>query len=160
MSTPQSNQIKHDLRKQGYTLKSWAEANGFKYRDVSDVVRGQRRGHYGIGREIYQALGLKEGDVMEPRDLANAMSSIATAPTFLPLATVNAVIEAQLTGLRRSPEYKAGLAYIVRRKLANIPQEAPPYRDGTAQFDAWHAGTAHGHSLLRDLREAGSTQHG
>lgn len=52
------NSIKHDLRQQGYTLKSWAAAHGFKYRDVSDVVRGLRRGHYGVGREIYLALGL------------------------------------------------------------------------------------------------------
>ena len=45
------NQIKHRLRQQGYTLKSWAEANGFKYRTVSDVVRGLisvKRGDNGI----------------------------------------------------------------------------------------------------------------
>ena len=39
MSKAQSNQIKHRLRQQGHTLKSWAEAHQFKYRDVSDVVR-------------------------------------------------------------------------------------------------------------------------
>lgn len=58
MSTPNANQIKHDLRKQGHTLKSWSEANGFKYRDVSEVIRGIRRGNYGIGRDIRTKLGL------------------------------------------------------------------------------------------------------
>ena len=52
------NQIKHNLRKQGHTLKSWSEANGFKYRDVSEVIRGIRRGNYGTGREIRLKLGL------------------------------------------------------------------------------------------------------
>jgi gp16 family phage-associated protein len=58
MPTPQSNQIKHRLRKEGHTLKSWAAANGFKYRDVSEVVRGIRRGNFGVGRDIRIALGL------------------------------------------------------------------------------------------------------
>ena len=41
-----------------HTLKSWAEANGFKYRDVSEVIRGIRRGNYGTGRDIRIKLGL------------------------------------------------------------------------------------------------------
>lgn len=58
MTRQQSNQIKHHLRQQGLTVKSWAEAHNFKYRDVSDVLRGVRRGQYGAGRDIYIALGL------------------------------------------------------------------------------------------------------
>mgnify|MGYP001014982444 FL=1 len=58
MTRQQSNQIKHRLRQQGLTVKSWAEAHHFKYRDVSDVLRGIRRGQYGTGRDIYLALGL------------------------------------------------------------------------------------------------------
>lgn len=58
MTRTQSNNIKHRLRQQGQTLKSWAEAHNFKYRDVSDVLRGVRRGNYGVGRDIYFALGL------------------------------------------------------------------------------------------------------
>lgn len=56
------NQIKHRLRQQGHTLKSWAEANGFKYRTVSDVVRGLRAGNYGEGREVRTRLGLPVND--------------------------------------------------------------------------------------------------
>lgn len=53
-----SNDLKHSLRKQGFTLKSFAEFNQFSYRAVSDVFRGVRRGHYGEGRDIYLKLGL------------------------------------------------------------------------------------------------------
>lgn len=59
---PSPNQIKHRLRQQGHTLKSWAAANGFKYRTVSDVVRGLRQGNYGEGREVRQRLGLPVTD--------------------------------------------------------------------------------------------------
>lgn len=55
---PTANQIKHRLRQQGLTLKDFARAHGFKYRTVSDVVRGLRQGHYGEGREVCIKLGL------------------------------------------------------------------------------------------------------
>lgn len=53
-----SNDLKQDLRKQGLTLKAFAENNKFNYRAVSDVFRGVRRGNYGEGRDIYKKLGL------------------------------------------------------------------------------------------------------
>jgi gp16 family phage-associated protein len=58
MSAPQfnPNNVKHALRQRGYTMTSWAEANGFKFRDVSDVVRGIRHGNYGTGRDIAERL--------------------------------------------------------------------------------------------------------
>lgn len=59
---PSPNQIKQRLHQQGYTLKSWAALHGFKYRTVSDVVRGLRRGHFGEGREVRQRLGLPPQD--------------------------------------------------------------------------------------------------
>ena len=59
---PTPNQIKHRLRQQGHTLKSWAAANGFKYRTVSDAVRGVRIGNYGEGRDVRLKLGLPVND--------------------------------------------------------------------------------------------------
>lgn len=59
---PSPNEIKHRLRQQGQTLKSFAAEHGFKYRTVSDVVRGLRRGSYGEGREVRIALGLPVED--------------------------------------------------------------------------------------------------
>lgn len=58
MTKAQANQIKQRLRAEGMTLGAWAIANGFKYRDVSDVIRGVRRGYYGVGRTIAIKLGI------------------------------------------------------------------------------------------------------
>lgn len=55
---PTPNQIKHRLRQQGHTLKSWAAEQGFSYRTVTDVMRGIRKGCFGEGRDVRQALGL------------------------------------------------------------------------------------------------------
>ena len=43
-------------------MAAWAKAHGYKYRDVSDVVRGIRFGLYGIGREISKKLGIPVQD--------------------------------------------------------------------------------------------------
>lgn len=56
------NEIKHRLRQQGQTLKEFAKSHGFKYRTVSDVVRGLRQGNFGEGREVRIALGLPVND--------------------------------------------------------------------------------------------------
>ena len=58
-----SAEVKQKLREQGYpTLVAWASANGYKYRDVSEVVRGIRFGFYGKGREIAKKLDLPVQD--------------------------------------------------------------------------------------------------
>ncbi len=57
-SAPTPNKIKHRLRQEGHTLKSWAAEHGFNYRTVSEVLRGLRKGHFGEGRDVRQALGL------------------------------------------------------------------------------------------------------
>ena len=55
----ESNDLKQRLRKQGYpSLRAFAERRGYKYLDVSDVVRGVRRGYWGVGRDIAKDLGL------------------------------------------------------------------------------------------------------
>ncbi|WP_293222271.1 DNA-binding protein [Ottowia sp.] len=61
-TSPTPNQIKHRMRQQGTTLKEWAAAHGFRYRTVSDVVRGVRQGNYGEGRDVCIALGLPVKD--------------------------------------------------------------------------------------------------
>ncbi len=54
---------KQRIREQGFpSMAAWAKAHGYKYRDVSDVVRGIRFGLYGIGREISKKLGIPVQD--------------------------------------------------------------------------------------------------
>lgn len=50
----------------------------------------------------------------------------------------------------RSHEYKAGVLYILRRKEGSIPSQSCPYPAGTAQADAWSAGTLEGHRRWAD----------
>lgn len=57
VKTPDS--AKKALYAEGVTLKSFAEQNGFKYRTVSEVVRGVNKGLYGEGHKVAVALGLK-----------------------------------------------------------------------------------------------------
>lgn len=59
-----------------------------------------------------------------------------------------------LVGNPRSPEYKAGALYILRRKAGEIPQADCPYRIGTAQADAWFAGSWEGHDLWASAQQA------
>lgn len=61
-TAPTPNEIKHSLRQQGKTLKSWAAENGFNYRTVSDTVRGLRKGNFGECRDVRKALGLPVED--------------------------------------------------------------------------------------------------
>ncbi|WP_431511634.1 DNA-binding protein [Variovorax sp. DAIF25] len=50
---------KEALYAKGVTLKEFAEKNGFKYRTVSEVVRGVNKGLYGEGHKVAVALRIK-----------------------------------------------------------------------------------------------------
>jgi gp16 family phage-associated protein len=54
-----AEEAKTRLHERGTTLKAWAEANGYPYATVSQVVRGINRGTYGMGHRIAIALGMK-----------------------------------------------------------------------------------------------------
>lgn len=53
---------KRALIAQGITLTEFAKRHGFKYRTVSEVVRGVNKGLYGEGHRIAVALGIKHGE--------------------------------------------------------------------------------------------------
>ncbi len=53
-------------------------------------------------------------------------------------------------GNRRSPEYRRGMLDVLRFRLEGLRIECP-YKDGTAQFDAYFAGNARGHAEWRAL---------
>lgn len=55
----QANQAKQELQAKGVTLTEFAAKNGFKYRTVSEVVRGVNKGLYGEGHRVAVALGIK-----------------------------------------------------------------------------------------------------
>ena len=47
------------LQAGGVTLTEFARRNNFKYRTVSEVVRGVNKGLYGEGHRVAVALGIK-----------------------------------------------------------------------------------------------------
>lgn len=53
---------KRTLQLQGITLSEFARQHGFKYRTVSEVIRGVNKGRYGEGHRVAVALGLKQED--------------------------------------------------------------------------------------------------
>ena len=54
-----AEEAKTRLHERGTTLKAWAQANGYPYGTVSQVVRGINRGTFGMGHRIAVALGMK-----------------------------------------------------------------------------------------------------
>lgn len=50
---------KQALHAEGVTLRQFAARHGFKYRTVSEVVRGVNKGLYGEGHKVAVALGIK-----------------------------------------------------------------------------------------------------
>lgn len=55
--TPEA--AKQELYRKGMTLREFARQNNFKYRTVSEVIRGVNKGLYGEGHRVAVALGLK-----------------------------------------------------------------------------------------------------
>lgn len=52
-------EAKQRLYAKGVTLTQFAEQHGFKYRTVSEVVRGVNKALYGEGHRVAVALGIK-----------------------------------------------------------------------------------------------------
>jgi gp16 family phage-associated protein len=50
---------KQRLYAEGITLTQFARQHGFKYRTVSEVIRGVNKGMYGEGHKVAVALGIK-----------------------------------------------------------------------------------------------------
>ena len=57
--TKSPEDAKQALRAKGVTLRKFADNGGFKYRTVSEVVRGVNKGLYGEGHRVAVALGIK-----------------------------------------------------------------------------------------------------
>lgn len=57
VKTPE--EAKQALYAKGVTLSQFAAKHGFKYRTVSEVIRGVNKGLYGEGHNVAVALGMK-----------------------------------------------------------------------------------------------------
>lgn len=50
------NAALHALHKRGTNLRKWTQAEGYGYRNASNVLRGTSRAHFGQGKEIAEKL--------------------------------------------------------------------------------------------------------
>lgn len=50
------NRALHALRMRGTNLRKWCEAEGFGYRNASNVLRGLSRAQFGAGKQIADKL--------------------------------------------------------------------------------------------------------
>lgn len=55
-------QFKALLRRQGKTIRQWAEENGYRPEAVYRALNGVEKGHYGRAHEILSCAGIKGTD--------------------------------------------------------------------------------------------------
>ncbi len=54
--------VREEFRERGQTIRSWAEAHGWPYHAVTDVLYGRSKGNFGRAHAIAVALGIKRGE--------------------------------------------------------------------------------------------------
>lgn len=74
------------------------------------------------------------------------------------MKTAEQIVDATLSvGNRRSVEYRPGMLAVMRFRLTGEHIQIP-YREGSAQFDAFFAGIDRGHFVWREMIPAGGQQ--
>ncbi|MFZ5659171.1 MAG: DNA-binding protein [Pseudomonadota bacterium] len=59
-----------EFQRKGIAVAAWATAHGFNTNLVWEVLAGRKKGVRGQSHKIAVMLGLKEGEVADPRDIA------------------------------------------------------------------------------------------
>lgn len=72
LRTPED--VRAEFQRKGISIASWSTANGFNTNMVFEVLSGRKKGLRGQAHKIAVKLGLKEGEVVDTRDLANAIN--------------------------------------------------------------------------------------
>lgn len=68
------DQVRAEFQRKGISIAQWAAANGFSGNLVFDVLAGRKKGVRGQCHIIAVKLGLKEGDIVAPNQVASAIS--------------------------------------------------------------------------------------
>lgn len=66
-------------------------------------------------------------------------------------STASLLIESEINGTSRSPEYQLGMRHGVILRLCSVKHDAP-YQPGTCQLDAYESGIQHGLNLIDRLQ--------
>lgn len=72
LRTPED--VRAEFQRKGVSIAQWSTANGFNTNMVFEVLSGRKKGVRGQAHKIAVTLGLKEGEVVEDRNIANAIN--------------------------------------------------------------------------------------
>ena len=72
LRTPE--EVRNDFARKGISIAQWSVANGFSSNLVFDVLSGRKKGIRGQCHRIAVKLGLKEGDIVAPNQVASAIN--------------------------------------------------------------------------------------
>lgn len=69
-----SEDVRKEFNRKGISIASWASANGFETNLVFEVLSGRKKGIRGQSHKIAVKLGLKQGEIVDDRDIATAIN--------------------------------------------------------------------------------------
>lgn len=67
--TRTAEQIRAEFQRKGISIASWATAHSFNTNLVFEVLAGRKKGVRGQSHEIAVKLGMKEGEIADPKDI-------------------------------------------------------------------------------------------
>lgn len=79
MSLRTPEQARDELKRKGVSISQWAVANNFSVNMVFEVLSGRKKGVRGQSHRIAVKLGLKEGEIVPPAKIADALSQRKSA---------------------------------------------------------------------------------
>lgn len=68
------DQIRAEFQRKGVSIAGWATAHGFNTNLVFEVLAGRKKGVRGQSHKIAVMLGLKEGEIADPRDIDHSQA--------------------------------------------------------------------------------------
>lgn len=74
MTTRTATEVKAELERKGIAVAAWAAANGFSPFTVYMLLDGKAKGSRGEGHRAAVLLGLKEGEIVQPDQVKDALS--------------------------------------------------------------------------------------
>lgn len=68
------DEVRAEFQRKGVSIASWAAANNLNVNMVFEVLSGRKKGIRGQAHKIAVLLGLKEGEVIPPSQVATTMT--------------------------------------------------------------------------------------
>lgn len=106
MSIRTPDEVRAEFQRKGISISQWAAANGFAVNMVFEVLAGRKKGVRGQAHRIAVKLGLKEGEVVDAANIADAYNAYGF-PINAPVIGAHVPDQAALQAPSASPEHRA-----------------------------------------------------